>query len=98
MADQAYALPLARANRQGDLTRTPGSILSGQYLAEGLKDEATGKGTSAAEMTSTGVWGTRDPRESTAERGQAATESLVIAAVAFIERWNELRPPGTGVR
>ncbi len=68
------------------------------FLAEGLKDEATGKGTSAAEMTSTGVWGVRDPRESTAERGRAATESMVTAAVAFIERWNELRPPGTGGR
>jgi creatinine amidohydrolase len=68
------------------------------FLAEGLKDEATGKGTSAAEMSSTGVWGVRDPRESTAERGRAATESLVTAAVAFIERWNELRPPQTGGR
>ena len=67
-------------------------------LAEGLKDEATGKGTSAAEMSSTGVWGERDPRESTAERGRAATESMVTAAVGFIERWNELRPLGTGER
>lgn len=65
------------------------------FLAEGLKDEATGKGTSAAEMSTTGVWGVRDPREATAERGRAATESMVGAAVAFIERWNELRPPGT---
>ena len=66
------------------------------FLAEGLKDEATGKGTSAAEMSSTGVWGARDPREATTERGRAATESMVEAAVRFIERWNELRPPGTG--
>ena len=65
------------------------------FLAEGLKDEATGKGTSADEMTSTGVWGVRDPREATAERGWADTASMVAAAVAFIERWNELRPPGT---
>ena len=64
------------------------------FLAEGLKDEATGKGTSAAEMTSTGVWGVRDPRESTAERGWADTASMVAAAVGFIRRWNELRPPG----
>jgi creatinine amidohydrolase len=68
------------------------------FLAEGLKDEVTGKGTSAAEMSSTGVWGVRDPRESTEERGRVATESLVTAAVGFIERWNELRPPGTGDR
>lgn len=66
------------------------------FLAEGLKDEATGKGTSAAEMTTTGVWGVRDPRESSAERGRAETDAVVRAAVAFIERWNELRPPGTG--
>jgi creatinine amidohydrolase len=65
------------------------------FLAEGLKDEATGKGTSAAEMSTTGVWGVRDPRESSAERGRQDTESMVSAAVAFIERWNELRPPGT---
>ena len=68
------------------------------FLAEGLKDEATGKGTSAAEMSSTGVWGVRDPRESTAERGGAATEAMVTSAVGFIERWNELRPPETGGR
>ena len=66
------------------------------FLAEGLKDDATGKGTSAAEMSTTGVWGVRDPTEATVERGRRSTESLVTAAVAFIERWNELRPPGTG--
>lgn len=66
------------------------------FLAEGLKDEATGKGTSAAEMSTTGVWGVRDPAEGTAERGRRMTESFVDAAVAFIRRWNELRPPGTG--
>lgn len=65
------------------------------FLAEGLKDDATGKGTSAAEMSTTGVWGVRDPGESTAERGWADTERTVTAAVRFIERWNELRPPGT---
>ena len=64
------------------------------FLAEGLKDESTGKGTSSAEMSSTGVWGTRDPAEATLERGRVATEIMVDAAVAFIERWNELRPPG----
>jgi creatinine amidohydrolase len=66
------------------------------FLAEGLKDQATGKGTSAAEMSSTGVWGVRNPAEATLERGRAEVEAMVDAAVAFIERWNELRPPGTG--
>ena len=66
------------------------------FLAEGLKAEETGKGTSSAEMSSTGVWGVRDPAEATAERGRAMTEAFVDAAVAFIERWNRLRPPGTG--
>ena len=53
------------------------------FLAEGLKDEATGKGT------------VRDPAEGTLERGRISTEVFVDAAVAFIARWNELRPPGT---
>lgn len=66
------------------------------FLAEGLKDESTGKGTSSAEMSTTGVWGARDPAEGTAERGRAMTEAFVDAAVAFIERWNALRPVGTG--
>ena len=65
------------------------------FLAEGLKDESTGKGTSSIEMSSTGVWGTRDPAEATLERGRIATEAMVDAAVAFIERWNELRPSGS---
>ena len=65
------------------------------FLAEGLKDSATGKGTSAAAMSSTGVWGVRDPRDATTERGWADTASMVAAAIGFIERWNELRPPGT---
>jgi creatinine amidohydrolase/Fe(II)-dependent formamide hydrolase-like protein len=38
----------------------------------------------------------RDPADATAERGRAETEAMVDAAVAFIERWNQLRPPGTG--
>lgn len=65
------------------------------FLAEGLKAESTGKHTSAAEMSTTGVWGVRDPRESTLARGRMSTEAFVDAAVAFIERWNGLRPPGT---
>jgi len=62
------------------------------FLAEGLKASETGKGTSAAAMSSTGVWGARAPREATAERGRQTTERFVDAAVAFIERWDELRP------
>ncbi|MDX1646674.1 MAG: hypothetical protein R3304_05985, partial [Longimicrobiales bacterium] len=65
------------------------------FLAEGLKAESTGKGTSAAEMSTTGVWGARDPAEGTAERGRTMTESYVDASVAFVRRWNALRPPGT---
>ena len=66
------------------------------FLAEGLKDESTGKGTSAAQMSTTGVWGERDPAEASVERGRSMTEASVDGAVAFIERWNELRPTGTG--
>ncbi len=66
------------------------------FLAEGLKDEATGKGTSAAEMSSTGVWGEVNPAEASLEQGRTSTEAFVDASVAFIQRWNELRPPGTG--
>lgn len=65
------------------------------FLAEGLKAEETGKGTSSAEMSSTGVWGVRDLDESTAEQGRQMTEDFVQAAIKFIDRWNELRPPGT---
>lgn len=61
-------------------------------LAEGLKAEETGKGTSAAAMSSTGVWGARDPREATEEEGRIRTEAFIDAAVGFITRWNELRP------
>jgi creatinine amidohydrolase len=60
------------------------------FLAEGLKAEETGKKTSSAEMSTTGVWGERDPAESTAERGKDDTDRLVDAAVQFIDRWNEL--------
>jgi len=64
------------------------------FLAEGLKAEETGKGTSAAQMSTTGVWGVRDPRDASAAQGQADTERFVDAAVTFIERWKELRPLG----
>jgi creatinine amidohydrolase len=62
------------------------------FLAEGLKAKETGKKTSSAEMSSTGVWGVVDPKEGTAARGAAASTSTVNAAVKFIDRWNELRP------
>ena len=62
------------------------------FLAEGLKQESTGKKTSSAEMSQTGVWGERDPKESTTERGAAGTNKMVKAAVQFIDRWNELVP------
>ncbi len=60
------------------------------FLAEGLKAEETGKSTSSAEMSSSGVWGERDPKESTVERGREATEQMVQAAVRFIDKWNAL--------
>ena len=65
------------------------------FLAEGLKASETGKGTSSQDMSTTGVWSVRDPRDATAERGRQETDDFVQAAVKFIERWNELRPAGT---
>jgi creatinine amidohydrolase len=64
------------------------------FLAEGLKAKDTGKNTSTREMSNTGTWGLRDPREATAEAGRRETENFVQAAVKFIERWNQLRPMG----
>lgn len=64
------------------------------FLAEGLKAEETGKGTSSAEMSTTGVWGVRDPSEGSAARGEAETRRQVDAAVRFIDRWNELASAG----
>ena len=60
------------------------------FLAEGLKAEETGKRTSSAEMSSTGVWGERDPSEGTAARGAETARRMVDAAVEFIDRWNAL--------
>jgi creatinine amidohydrolase len=59
------------------------------FLAEGLKAEETGKKTSSAEMSTTGVWGEVDPKESTAKRGEDNTRRTVEAAIKFIDRWNE---------
>jgi creatinine amidohydrolase len=64
------------------------------FLAEGLKAEETGKRTSSAEMSTTGVWGTRHPAEATAARGEAETQRHIDAAVAFIDRWNALASAG----
>lgn len=65
------------------------------FLAEGLKAEETGKKTSSAEMSATGVWGERNPSESTVERGKADTDALVKAAVKFIDKWNFLIKPSS---
>jgi creatinine amidohydrolase len=64
------------------------------FLAEALKAEETGKGTSTKDMTETGVWSARDVKAATPERGREDTEAFVSAAVAFIERWKQLRPLG----
>jgi creatinine amidohydrolase len=61
------------------------------FLAEGLKSKRTGKQTSAAEMSATGVWSERNPGEATVELGRRATEAMVDGAVRFIERWKALR-------
>ena len=63
------------------------------FLAEGLKPKQTGKQTSASEMSTTGAWSARDPKEATAEQGRRGTEAYVDAAVRFIERWKQLRRP-----
>ena len=60
------------------------------FLAEGLKAEETGKKTSSAEMSTTGVWGERNPRDGSAERGEDINRRIISAAVKFIDRWNEL--------
>ncbi len=63
------------------------------FLAEGLKAEETGKQTSSAEMSTTGVWGERDPKEGSAMRGADEARRTIAAAVRFIDRWNELAGP-----
>jgi creatinine amidohydrolase len=62
------------------------------FLAEGLKAKSTGKGTSTREMSDTGTWGVRDPKDATADQGREDTERFVNAAVRFIARWKQLRP------
>ena len=61
------------------------------FLAEGLKPKATGKHTSASEMSSTGVWSQRNPAEATPEQGRRSTEAFVDGAVRFIEKWKAIR-------
>lgn len=58
---------------------------------EAMRDPEDGL-RSTAEMSTTGAWSERDPREATAEEGRRATEAFVDAAVRFIERWKQLRP------
>ena len=62
------------------------------FLAEALKPKSTGKGTSTAEMSTTGSWSERNPREATAAQGKQSSDAFVDAAVRFIERWKQLRP------
>ena len=62
------------------------------FLAEALKAKETGKHTSTREMTPTGVWSLRDPKEATVDQGRESVEAFTAAAVAFIERWKALRP------
>jgi creatinine amidohydrolase len=62
------------------------------FMAEALKPTETGKGTSAAQLSTTGAWSERNPRDATAEQGRRSTEAFVDAAVRFIDRWKELRP------
>jgi creatinine amidohydrolase/Fe(II)-dependent formamide hydrolase-like protein len=80
------------------LTRMLPDVVAGDptatlvFLAEGLKAKSTGKGTSTREMSDTGTWGVRDPKDATAERGREDTERFVNAAVRFIAGWRQLRP------
>jgi creatinine amidohydrolase len=62
------------------------------FLAEGLKAKQTGKKTSAAEMSTTGVWGIGDLKTASVEKGREETGNFVEAAVQFIEKWKQLRP------
>ena len=70
------------------------------FLAEGLKAKSTGKGTSTREMTDTGTWGLRDPKEGDGRTGRQ-TENFVQAAVNLSSGGTSSdreRSPGSGVR
>lgn len=88
----------ARLTMPEHLTKMVPSVVAGDrtaslvFLAEGLKQESTGKNTTAKDMSTTGVWSERDPKEATVDQGRAAAEALVSAAVQFIEKWKQLRP------
>jgi creatinine amidohydrolase len=60
------------------------------FRSEGLKAEDTGKHTSAREISTTGAWSVRDPKEATAEQRRRETEDFVSAAVQFIQKWKQL--------
>ena len=91
--DKAYAVQLTLP---GHLRNMLPEVVAGDptalslFLAEGLKAEETGKKTSSAEMSETGVWGERDPKEGSAARGADEARRTIDAAVQFIDRWNEL--------
>jgi len=91
--DKAYASPLKLPTHLRKMIpavqkRDPTATLL--FLAEGLKAQETGKKTSSSEMSATGVWGERDPKESTAKRGEDEISNLLKAAVKFIDKWNLL--------
>lgn len=87
----ALTMP-AHLERMLPLVAAGDATASRVFLAEGLKAESTGKQTSAKEMSSTGAWSLGDPKDATAEQGRADTDRFVKAAVAFIDRWKQLRP------
>ena len=65
------------------------------FLAESLKAEETGKGTSTQGDDRDRRLERSDLPAASAERGREDAESFVAAAAAFIERWKQLRPLGT---
>lgn len=93
--DKAYAIEL---NLPKHLKEMLPEVIANEptakmlFLAEGLKAEETGKKTSSAEMSATGVWGERDPKDSSAQRGGNLISRSTNAAIQFIDRWNELVP------
>jgi creatinine amidohydrolase len=80
------------------LAKLPPAVASGDpvaslvFLAEALKPKDTGKGTSTSELSTTGVWSERNPREASSEQGRRSSEAFVESAVLFIEKWKALRP------